>query len=95
VPVPWAHGGGKCQVLGGGARVAGTCQRQAESELGIIVARAGLHYQPEVSGCGRILAGVELRPRQRLQYAPGPRLSSSGPFEYLGSCRRAAAAEQV
>ena len=92
MPLPRAHGSGKCQVLGGGAGVAGTCQRQAESELGIIVARAGLYDEPEVSGRGRVLAGVELRPGQRLQYAPGPRLSSSGPLEQLCGCRRAAAA---
>jgi hypothetical protein len=95
VALPRAHGGGKCQVLGRGARVAGTCQRQAESELGIVVGGAGLHDQTEVSGRCGILAGVELRPGQRLKYAPGPRLSSSGPFEYLCGCGRAAAAQQI
>jgi hypothetical protein len=95
VPVTWAHGRRERQVLGCGARIAGPGERQAESELGIIIARAGVHDQPEVSGGSRILAGVELRPGQRLQYAPGPRLSCSGPLEQLRGGRRTAAAEKV
>ena len=79
-------------MLGGGARIAGPGERQAKAELGIIIARAGLHDQPEVPGSSCVLAGVELRPRERFQYAPGPRLSCSGPLEQLcGGCRTAAA----
>jgi hypothetical protein len=82
-------------VLGGGTRIAGPGERQAEAELGIIIARACLDDQPEVPSGSRILTGVELRTGERLQYAPGPRLSCSGPLEQLGGGCRAAAAEQV
>jgi len=51
--------------------------------------------QKEVSGRSRVLAGVELRTGQRLQYAPGPRFRSGGPLEDLCGRRRTAAAEQV
>ena len=94
MPVTWAHSRSQCQVLGGGARIAGAGERQAETELGIIITRAGLDDQAEVPGSGGILAGVELRPGERLQYAPGPRLGCSGPLEQLrGGCRTAAAEE--
>ena len=92
MPVTWAHGGGQRQVLGGGARIAGTGEGQTETELGIIITGTGLDDQPEVPGSSRILAGVELRTGQRLQYAPGPRLSCCGSLEELrGGCRTAAA----
>jgi len=82
-------------VLGGGAGIAGAGQRETQPELGVIVGWASLYDQPEVpGGCG-VLAGVELRPGKRLQYAPGPRLGSGGPLEQLRGRRRATPAEQV
>jgi hypothetical protein len=89
------HGRGERQVLGSGTVIAGPRQCKAEPELGIIVARASLDDPPEVSGRGRILAGVELGARQRLQYAPGPRLCRGGALEELGGRRRTAPAKQV
>ncbi len=42
VPQVGPHGGGQGQVLGGRGRVAGPGQGQAQPELGVVVARAGL-----------------------------------------------------
>ena len=95
MPLMGAHGRSQCQVLGGGTVVAGAGERQAEPELGIIITRAGFDDQGEVPRRGGVLTGVELRPRQRLQYAPGPRLVGSGALEQLRSRRGAAAAEEV
>ena len=75
--------------------IASPCQREPEPELGIIVARAGLDDPPEILGRGGVLAGVELGARQRLQYAPGPRLCCGGALEELSGRRRTAPAEQV
>ncbi len=95
MPVMRGHRRGQREVLGGSARIAGTGQREAEAELGIVVSWTSLYDQPEAfGGCG-VLAGVELRPRERLQDAPGPRLGSCGPFEHLGGRRRTAPAEQI
>jgi hypothetical protein len=70
MPVVGTHGRRQGQVLGGSARVAGAGERQSQPELGIIVTRAGLDDPAEVAGRGGVLAGVELRAGQRLQYAP-------------------------
>ena len=82
-------------MLGRGAGVAGAGQGEAKAELGVIVSRAGVDDPAEVAGRRRVLAGVELRPRQRLKYAPGSRLSCGSPFQQLSGGRGAAAAEQV
>jgi hypothetical protein len=95
MPLIRAHGRSQGQVLGGGAVVARAGERQAQPELGIIIARAGFDDQAEVPGSGSVLASVELCPRQRFQYAPGPRLVGSGAFEQLGGRCGAATAEQV
>jgi hypothetical protein len=92
MPLIRAHGRSQGQVLGGGAVVARAGERQAQPELGIIIARAGFDDQAEVPGSGSVLASVELCPRQR---APGPRLVGSGAFEQLGGRCGAATAEQV
>ena len=89
------HGRGQGEVLGRRARITGPGQGQAEPELGVIIARAGIDDALEVTGRGRILAGVELGSRQRLQYAPGSRLSCGSTFEQLSGGRGTAAAEQV
>ena len=87
----------RCQgeVLGRRAGVAGAGQGEAKSELGVIVSRTGVDDPAEVVRRGCVLAGVELRPRQRLQYAPGSRLSCGSPFQQLSGGRGTAAAEQV
>jgi hypothetical protein len=82
-------------MLGRRTRISGPGQGQAEPELGVIITRAGIDDAAEIAGRGRVLAGVELRPRQRLQYAPGSRLSRCSPFEQLGGGRGAASAEKV
>jgi len=95
MPLMRGHGRREREVLGGGARIAGAGKREAQPELGIVVAWASLYDQPEVPGGRSVLAGVELRPGKRFQYAPGPRLGSGGPLEQLRGRRRTAAAEQV
>ena len=95
MPLVRGHRRGQGEVLGRGTRIARPGQREAQPELGIIVAWASLYDQPEVPGCRGVLAGVELRPGQCLEYAPGPRLGCRGPFEQLRGCRRTATAEQV
>ena len=82
-------------MLGSGAVIACSRQCEPEPELGIIVARASLDDPPEVPGRSGVLAGVELGARERLQYAPGPRLCRGGPLEELSGRRRTAPAEQV
>ena len=82
-------------MLGRRAGVAGAGQGQAKAELGVVVSRAGVDDAAEVAGRGCVLAGVELRARQRLQYAPGSRLSCGGPFQQLSGGRGTAPAEQV
>ncbi len=95
MPVMRGHRRGEREVLGGSGRIAGAGQREAQAELGIVVGWASLYDQPEVSGGRGVLAGVELRPGERLQDASGPRLGGCGPFEHLGGRRWTAPAEQV
>jgi hypothetical protein len=95
MPVTRGHRRSKREVLGGGTRISSAGQRETQPELGVIVGWASLYDQPEVPGGRSVLAGVELRPGKRLQYAPGPRLGSRGPLEQLRGRRRTAPAEQV
>jgi len=90
-----AHGGGQCEVLCRGSRIARASEGEAEPELRVVVGGASLDDAGEVPGRGRVLAGIELSPRKRLQDAPGPRLSGGGPFEQLGGGSGTATAEQV
>jgi hypothetical protein len=90
-----AHGRRQREVLRRGARVAGTGEGETEPELGIIVARTSVDNAAEVSSRCCILAGVELRARERLEYAPGPRLGCGCALEQLGRRSGAAPAEQV
>ena len=82
-------------MLGRRAGVPRAGQGQAKAELGVVVSRAGVDDAAEVAGRGCVLAGVELRPRQRLQYAPGSRLSCGSPFQQLSGSCGTAPAEQV
>ena len=95
VPQVRAHRGRQGQVLGRGPRVPGPGQRQAQAELGVVVARAGLHDAAEVAGRGRVPPGVELGPGQRLEDAAGVRLGGGRPLEQLRRRGRAAPPEQV
>lgn len=90
-----AHGRGQREVLGGRPVVACACEGKAEPELRVVVGGASLDDTAEVRGRCRILAGVELRSRERLQHASGPRLGGGGAFEQLGGGRGAASAKQV
>ena len=90
-----AHGRGQGKMLGCRSVIASAGEGEPEAELGIVVARAGLDDQGEIAGRGGVLAGVELRARQRLKYAPGSRLGCGGPLQQLSGRRRTAPAEQV
>jgi hypothetical protein len=95
VPQVRPHRRGEGQVLGGGAWIAGARQRQAETELGVIVAWTRIDYPAKVRGSRSVLACIELGPRQRLQDAPGVRLGCGRALQQLRGGRGAAAAEQV
>ncbi len=95
MPLTGAHCRSEREVLGCGPWIPGAGQRETQPELGVVVGWASLYDQPEVPGGRSVLAGVELRPGKRLQYAPGPRLGSGGPLEQLRGRRRTAPAEQV
>ena len=89
------HGRGQREVLCRRAGVARAREGQAESELRIVVAGASVDDAAEVSGRRRVLAGVELGPRQGFEHAPGPRLGGGGALEQLGGGSGTAPAEQV
>jgi len=89
------HGRGQREVLCRGAWVTGADEGEAEPELRIIVTGTSVDDATEVAGRGRVLAGVELGPGERLEHALGPRLGGGGALEQLGGGRGTAAAEQV
>jgi hypothetical protein len=95
VPQVRLHGRRQREVLGRGAGVARAREGEAESELRIVVAGASVYDAAKVAGRRRVLAGVELGPGERLEYAPGPRFGDGGAFEQLSRGGRTAAAEQV
>jgi len=90
-----AHGGGQGEVLCGRSWVACPGQCQAEAELGIIIARAGFHDEPEVSRCRGVLTGIELCPGQSFEDALGSWFGRCGSFEQLGCRCGAAPAKQI
>src|SRR5262249_7896884 len=91
----WAHSGGQGEVLRGSAWIACSGQRQAKAELGIIIAGAGLHDEPEITRRRGILTGIELGPGQSLEDALRSWLGRCGSFEQLSRRGGAAPAQQV
>ena len=81
-------------MLGGRRRVPAARQGEAETEMRVVVTRAGLHDLPETRCRRREPAGVELGPPEGLKHAPGSRLRFCRAFQQLRGGRRAAPAEQ-
>jgi hypothetical protein len=76
-----AHRCSQRQVLGGCSVIARSGQGQAESELRVVVARAGVHDPAEAAGRRLVPAGIKLRPAQGLQDAARVRLGGRGAFK--------------
>src|SRR5262245_36103172 len=75
--------------------VSGPGQREAEPELRVVIARAGIHDAAEAASSLDVVPRVELRASKRLEDAARVGLSSSSPLEELGRRGGAAAPEQV
>jgi hypothetical protein len=95
MPQVRAHGGRQREVLGRGAVVSGPGQGEAKAELGVVIARAGVHDPAEAAGRLGVALGVELGAPERLEDAPRVGLSGRRALEQLGCRRGTAAAQQV
>jgi len=76
-----AHRCSQRQVLGGCSVIARSGQRQAKPELGVVVARAGVHDPLETAGRGLVPLGIKLRPGKRLEDAARVWLGGRGAFK--------------
>jgi hypothetical protein len=90
-----AHRRGQREVLGGCSVIPCSGQGQAKTELGVVVAGAGVHYPAEAAGRRLVPAGVKLCPAQGLQDAARFGLRGRGALEQLRGRCRAAPAEQI
>jgi len=90
-----AHRRRQREVLGSCSMIPRSGQGQAKPELGVVVARAGVHYPAEAASRCLVPAGVKLCPAQGLQDAARFRLRGRGALEQLRGRRWAAPAEQV
>src|SRR5262249_53187413 len=73
--------------------VSGPGQREAEAELRVVIARAGVHDAAEAASSLDVMPRVELRASERLEDAARVGLSSSRALEELGRRGGAAAPE--
>jgi hypothetical protein len=90
-----AHRRRQREVLGGCSVIPRPGQGQAEPELGVVVAGAGIHYPAEAAGRRLVPAGIKLGPAQGLQDAARFGLRGRGALEQLRGRCRAAPAEQI
>ena len=89
------HRRGQREVLGRRAVITGPGQREAESEPGVVIARAGVHDPAEAARRLGVASRVELRPAERLQDAPRVGLGDRRALQQLRGRGRAAPPQQV
>src|ERR1700680_2922580 len=89
------HRRGEREMLRACRGITAAGQREAETELRIVVTRARLHDLPETRRRRLEPSRVELGPPEGLQHAPGARLCLCRAFQELGGGRRAAPAKQL
>jgi hypothetical protein len=95
MPQVGPHRGRQREVLGRRAVISRPGQREPEPELGVIIARAGVHDPAEAAGRLRVAPRVELCAPERLQDASRVGLRRSRPLKELRCRSGAAAPKQV
>jgi hypothetical protein len=95
MPQFWPHGRGEREMLDGRPRIPAAREGQAETEMRVVVSRAGVHDLPETLRCRHIPAGVELGTSEGFQHAARVRFCFCRALQELSGRRRAAPAEQL
>jgi hypothetical protein len=95
MPQVGAHRGRQREVLRRLTVITGPGQREAEPELRVVIARAGVNDPAEAAGSLGVTPCVELGSSERLKDAARVRLRRGRTLKELSRRRRAAAAQQV
>lgn len=92
MPQVGAHRGRQREVLRRRTVISGPGQREAEPELRVIIAGAGVNDPAEAAGRLDVMPCVELGSSERLKDAARVRLRGGGPLEKLSRRCRATSA---